>query len=244
MKWLSLGFGFLTLVSIVVGGLVTKKFRDRLGILAGFSAGTLIGVSFFDLIPAGIEIHRIEGMEKVFIPVVIGFVFLYVIERYINIHYHCEENVCKNIRHKHSGWIGSTEIVVHSIVDGMAIGLSFQQSLHTGLLVSVAVICHSFSHGINIMTAMLSAGNSLKHSLQMLAMDAVAPFIGVCLSLILTIPESVLGYVLPFFAGSFIYLGASELLPRAHEETPPGIAVLSVLAGLIVLFLLTRIVSV
>ncbi len=79
---------------------------------------------------------------------------------------------------------------------------------------------------MNIITVMLNSGNSLKSSMRMLLLDAVTPVLGATASLFITIWDQHLVYLLPFFAGGFLYLGTSDLLPEAHDETSPAVAYL------------------
>jgi zinc transporter ZupT len=59
-------------------------------------------------------------------------------------------------------------------------------------------------------------------------------------TLFITIPEQYLVLLLPFFAGGFLYLGASDLLPEAHEKNPPVVSLVSTLAGFLLIFIITR----
>jgi len=104
----------------------------------------------------------------------------------------------------------------------------------------VVVIAHDFSDGMNTVTIMLHAGNSLRSSLAMLLIDAVAPVLGAVATLFIAAPEWILAYLLPFFAGGFLYLGASDLLPEAHEKNPPLTALLSTLAGFVLIFVVVH----
>jgi ZIP family zinc transporter len=109
-----------------------------------------------------------------------------------------------------------------------------------GIIVAVAVISHDFSDGLNTFTVMLNAGNSLRASLRMLLLDAIAPVLGAVSTIFFTIPESYLVLILSFFAGGFLYLGASELLPKAHQENPPVTSLLTTLSGFLLIFVITR----
>ena len=54
---------------------------------------------------------------------------------------------------------------------------------------------------------------SLRSSVERLQPDATAPVLGALSSLAVKIPESYPVLSPPFFAGGFLYLGASDLLP-------------------------------
>jgi len=236
--FLSMGTFFSTLS----GGLFVARFRDRVGVITAFAAGVLIAVSLFDLLPESVKLATEVRVpfEHVMYATASGFVFLYILERYFSVHRICEGNTCKNIRHPKGGLFGAVELSVHSFMDGFAIGLGFHFDFHVGLIVAVAIISHDFSDGINVVTVMLNSGNSLKSSLRMLFLDAAAPVLGAATTLFITIPELYLVLFLAFFAGGFLYLGASDLLPEAHEKNPPLTALVSSLSGFLLIFIVTK----
>lgn len=172
--------------------------------------------------------------------IALGFLFLFVLERYFSVHRVCTENVCQNLRHPKSGLFGAAELSAHSFMDGFAIGLGFHFDAHIGFIVSVAVISHDFSDGMNTFTVMHNAGNSFRASLRMLLIDATTPILGALSTLFFTMPEKYLALILPFFGGGFFYLGASELLPEAHHRNPPLVSLLATLGGFALIFLITR----
>ncbi len=246
MNILPIIFSAITFVSTLSGGLIAARFRNRFGIIAAFASGVLIAVPLFDLLPESLKlaVQINVPLEQLMYSVAIGFVFLYVLERYISVHHVCEGDVCQNVRHPKGGLFGAAELSAHSFMDGLAIGLSFHISSHVGIIIAVAVISHDFSDGINTFTVMLSAGNSLKSSLVMLLVDAVTPVLGAASTLFFTIPEHYLVLILPFFAGGFLYLGASELLPEAHRKNPPLVSMLATLGGFVLIFIIIRLLQV
>ncbi len=233
----------VTFFSTLMGGLAAARFRNMFGILAAFVAGVLIAVPLFDLLPEALTLAvgaKIPPQHVMYV-VAAGFLFLLVLDRYISVHRICEGEQCRNVRHPQAGLYGASELSLHSFMDGFAIGLGFQASVEAGLIVAVAVIAHDFSDGMNTVTIMLHAGNSLRSSLAMLLIDAIAPVLGAVSTLFIAAPQSVLVYLLPFFAGGFLYLGASDLLPEAHEKNPPLVSLLSTLGGFAVIFVILQI---
>jgi len=242
MHLFSLIFGVITFISTVSGGLVAARFRNRFDIIAAFASGVLIAVPLFDLLPESLKlaVNINLPLERLMYALAAGFVFLYILERYFTVHHVCERNICENLRHPKGGIIGAAELSGHSFLDGLAIGMSFHLGNDVGVIVAVAVISHDFSDGINTLVVMLNAGNSLRASMRMLLLDAATPILGVLSTLFFTIPEDYLVLILPFFAGGFLYLGASELLPEAHEKNPPAISLAATLSGFILIFVVTR----
>jgi zinc transporter ZupT len=234
----------VTFFSTSVGGLFAAEYRASKALTA-FAAGVLISVPLFDLLPGAfslaIEAHM--PLENVMYVTAVGFIFLYVLERYISVHRVCRSGECDNIRHPTAGMFGATELSIHSFMDGVAIGVGFQLAFHIGMIVALAVICHDFSDGLNTVTIMLNSGNTLRSSLRMLLLDACTPFLGVLSTFIIKIPEQYLVLLLPFFAGGFLYLGAGDLLPGAHEKNPSLSSLISSLGGFLLIYVLTLVVN-
>jgi ZIP family zinc transporter len=122
-------------------------------------------------------------------------------------------------------------MVGHSLMDGVAIGASFQVGSGMGAAVAVAVIAHDFADGFNTFTLTSLYGNDRRKALAMLFADAVAPVAGAALASFLTVPEGVLGGYLGLFAGALLYLAAAEILPEAHHEHPARSTLLCTVAG-------------
>jgi ZIP family zinc transporter len=125
----------------------------------------------------------------------------------------------------------------------LAIGFGLEADVHVGLLIAFAVICHDFIDGLSTVTVMLNSGNSLRNSLRMLLFDAVAPIMGVVVTLFIQLPTYYLVLLLPFFAGGFLYLGASDLLPTAHEKNPPILTIITCTAGFALIFIMTYVLT-
>jgi ZIP family zinc transporter len=239
-------FGAITFVSTLLGGLFAVRYRERFGILAAFAAGVLIAVSLFDLLPETFKLAAKAGvpLEQVMYVAAIGFIFLLILERYFSVHRVCVDGTCSNVHHHRGGFFGATELSAHSFMDGMAIGIGFQSDFHVGIIVAFAVIAHDFSDGLNTVTVMLNSGNSLRSSLKMLLLDAITPVLGVLSTLAIRIPENYLILFLPFFAGGFLYLGSSDLLPQAHEKDDPLVSITFTLLGFLLIFVITRLLGV
>lgn len=199
----------------------------------------------FQLLPASLRLAENLGTptQNVLYMTALGFVFLYMLERLLSVKEVRSGDAWKYVRHSTGGVYGASELAVHSFVDGFAIGIGFHFNFQIGMIVALAVIFHDFPDGMNIVTVMLNSGNSLKSSMRMLLLDAVTPVLGATASLFITLLDQHLVYILPFFAEGFLYLGASDLLPEAHDETSPAAAFVISLAGFTVVFIAARFIN-
>jgi len=223
----------------MIGGLFALLLRDRLHLVLGFSAGAVIGVAFFDLLPEAVETGGSWGTRLVLEVTALGF-FLYTLaDRWILSHSHDGHQHRSEMR----GWIGAGSFSLHSAMDGFAIGVAFQASRAVGLIVAVAVLVHDFSDGLNTVNVVVANGGERKAALRWLLLDAVAPLIGAGISLFFAFPKDRLSLVLALFAGFFLYIGAADLLPESQHAHPRFFTTVATLLGAAVLFAAIRLTS-
>ncbi len=210
-----------TFVSTLLGGLFALRFKDRLHLILGFSAGAVVGVAFFDLLPEALELGKSFGIPTITFIVAIGFIFYMLLDRLIIFHSHHEQSDQSQAKQSlRRGILGAGSLSLHSFLDGIAIGLGFQVSSAVGIVVAVAVLTHDFSDGINTVNMIIKNGGSPKSAFKWLAIDAIAPVVGIISTLFFTLPETTLGIVLAIFSGFFLYIGASDLLPESQHAHP------------------------
>ena len=106
----------------------------------------------------------------------------------------------------------------HSFIDGLGIGLAFGLDTTTGILVFIAVVCHDFADGLNTVAFILRQSGDRARAIRWLAVDAAAPLAGAIVGASLSIEEEQLGALLAVYAGFFLFMGATDLLPHAHEH--------------------------
>src|SRR3989344_4520367 len=180
--------GLAATLATLLGGAFAIKNRDKLHLILGFSAGAVIAVAFFDLLPEALELGSpyFDG-EILFMFVAIGF-------------------------------------------------LAFQVSVAVGAIVTVAVLAHDFSDGINTVNMILKNKGEGNSAFRWLIVDAVAPVLGVISTLFFTVPESGLAVILAIFSGFFLYIGASDLVPESHHAHPKLLTTAMTIVGAVVLF--------
>jgi len=208
-----------TFFSTCAGGLFALTFRDRLHFILSFTAGVLLGVVAFDILPAIFELAHEQGIEAIgaMIALVVGFLFFHSMEKLVLIH-HVHEDDYSTHHHPRVGVLSAFALAGHSFMDGVGIGLAFQVSQAVGVVVAIAVIAHDFCDGLNTVSLMLVHRNTTRRALAMLALDALAPLAGAASTLLFQIPPAFLLLYLGFFAGFLLYIGASDILPEAHSQ--------------------------
>lgn len=228
-----------TFCSTLLGGLVALRLKDRMHLVLGFSAGAVIGVAFFDLMPEAIALAGISyGPEFVTSLMALGFVMYLILDRMILLHSHTHDD--HDVGQKRRGLFGAGSLSVHSFLDGIGVGLAFQVSPAVGTIVAAAVLVHDFSDGINTVNMIVKNGGSRAQAMRWLLIDATAPVLGIVATLFFSVEEATLGILLALFSGFFLYIGASDLLPESHHAHPVRFTTISTVFGVLTLYLVTH----
>jgi ZIP family zinc transporter len=223
-------------VATTVGGLFALRFRDRLHLILGFSAGAVAGVALFDLLPEAIELGtKYHCAATISLFIAFGFFGYLVLDRLILLHTHEE-----NDANAHRGSFGALTLSAHSFLDGVAIGIGFQASTLVGLIITAAVLTHDFSDGINTVNFVLRNGGDRRKAFRWLLVDAAAPVAGAASTLLFHIPESMIGLILAIFVGTFLYLSASDLIPESHHRHPRALTTMMTLLGAFLLYIIVH----
>ncbi len=229
----------ITFISTLSGGLVAVRFRGVLQYFFAFSSGALIAITFFDVLPESLAIADSVGLPAryLWITLVAAFIFFSFVQRFFLTHHHHEDE-----EHGHiMGPVGAAGLIIHSFLDGAAIGIAFHVNSSMGIIVALAVISHDFTDGINTVVIMLKNQQNVRNARIFLFIDAAAPVLGILATSFFTINETVLALILAAFAGEFLYLGAANLLPETylHNVWKMGAAMIF---GVVLIFVLTSII--
>lgn len=224
-----------------MGGLFALRHKDRLHRILGYTAGVLLGVVAFDLLPEVFKSMQELGLGPTspMIALVAGFLVFHIVEKSILLH-HSQESEYSGHQHPQVGLASALALSGHSFLDGVGIGLGFQVNAGVGIAVAIAVIAHDFTDGLNTVSLMLVNRNTSRRAFGLLLIDALAPIVGVLSTLLFHIPDRGLVLYLGFFAGFLLYIGASEILPEAHSKHSSYTTIGLTIAGVLFIFVVTR----
>jgi len=207
----------------------------------GLTAGIILGLAAFDLLP---EIFRISFHEHLsttwpMITFVGGFLAFHIVEKSILLHQGHEPGY-KSHSHPYVGMVAAAGLIGHSFLDGVSIGIAFQASNSIGTAVSIAVIGHRLADGFNTTNLMMFHHNQESRTKKVLFIAGLMPVLGGALTLLFDLPESALAIYLGFFAGFLMYLAAGDILPQAHSEGSSRRAIGTTVFGVVIIFIITR----
>jgi len=242
MPYLPVALAATTFFSTALGGLFALRNKDSLHRILGFTAGVLLGVVAFDLLPEIMSLVQSTKIDSIIpmVALVVGFLTFHVIEKLTLIHAAHEEAEYEH-RLPQIGLVSALALSAHSFFDGIGIGLAFQVNTTVGFAVAAAVIAHDFSDGLNTVTLMLINRNTTAKTVALLLLDATTPLLGAASTLFFHLSDQNLLIYLGFFVGFLLYIGASDILPEAHSHHSSRLTMLLTISGTAFIFLVTRV---
>lgn len=236
MTWVAIPAASLVVVSTFLGGLVALRFHRELTTLIALTGGVVLGVALFDVLPEAFD--AVGDADRVGALVGAGFLLFFLAERLLVLHHRDEPEQAR--AHQQVGVLGAAGLSLHSFIDGLGIGLAFGLDTTTGVLVLIAVLAHDFADGLNTVSFVLSQTGDRRKAFTWLSIDAAAPLLGAIVGASLSISEETLGYLLSLYVGFFLFMGATDLLPEAHQH-PSRLRVALTAAGFVAIFLVAYI---
>ena len=233
MTLIPLAFGLAAMVATLAGGLLALRLRNRIGLVLGLTAGIVIGVALFDLIPEALELAAGRwSVRPLMAFTALGLAGYMLLDRLL----------AKIPRTASISWradLGPAMLCLHSLMDGLGIGIAFQIDTAAGWMIALAVLTHDVADGINTVSLSLAA-RSESAARRWLVLNGVAPMLGVVIGLALTIPSTMLAPLMALFAGVFLYIGACELVPRSHSLEPRFKTGIATIMGIMVMLTVTH----
>lgn len=228
-------------IAALVGGYTALKSRKQLHAAMALTAGLVLGLVSFDLLPEIFEGAESAKIDPVW-PMVMfagGFLLFHIVEKFILVHEHAEADYGPHT-HPKLGIARAIALAGHSFLDGLSIGVAFQVSSAVGMAVALAVVGHRFADGFDTANFMLLHKNKESHIKKFMFVVILMPIAGGLLSLVTSFSEAALVMYLGVFAGILTYIAASNILPQAHGHRAGYRAASLTLAGTAFMFFITR----
>lgn len=212
--------------------------RAGLWRVQAFRSGILIAVAFGDVLP---EAWRLAPGYAGW-GALAAFVFCYASENLAPLD-PCRE-ASEDCRSHPLGHAAIAGLFVHSFFDGINLGAAAFAGSSVLAAVGTATILHKFADGFTISTMLHGGSRRMRHAA--LAVVALATPIGAVSSNTVAhhIDAWAFSLLLAFAGGSFVYVGAAEILPRLHRrERADAASLASFGAGLTAMLMMRRIVG-
>ncbi len=225
---------------MIFGVYLVRRFENRIRkniiFLVSFAIGILLATAFFNLLPESVRLSP----DNWFYWTLGAIIFLYLIEQFVIIH-SCQEEKCE----VHTlGIISIIGLGFHSLIDGIVIAAGFEANSALGLLVFLAVIFHKIAAGTFTYGLLIQDKMAKNKALFYSWLVALATPVGAILTFLFIrdISSEILGWLLAIAAGSFIYIGASDLIPETHRKYN-SLNIFLILSGIAFIFVIGQLLN-
>ena len=205
----------LSLIGVIALSIKKDRLKKILIYTISFSAGALFGDAFIHLIPEAVEETGFSLKTALYI--LSGIVFSFITEKFIHWR-HCHLPHSKEHIHPFAimNLLGDS---VHNFIDGLIIGTSYLVNIPTGIATTIAVILHEIPQEIGDFGVLLQGGFSKAKALAFNFLTAATAILGAIISLMLSsYIKGLTTFLIPFAAGTFIYIAGTDLIPELHKE--------------------------
>ena len=235
LAWIIVG-GVLMSAIAMVGSITLILKPDTLNRLllplVAFAAGSLIGGAFFHMIPAALDAGRTS--LEVGIAVVIGFtVFLFLEQGFHWHHCHRAQSDCRQPL-TYLILIGDA---LHNFLGGLAVAGTFLIDVRLGITSWLAAAAHEVPQELGDFGVLIHGGWSKRRALLFNVLSGLTFLVGGLVAYGLSARVDV-SWLIPFAAGNFIYIGASDLVPEVNKHCDPRGNAMNLLAFMLGLALL------
>jgi zinc and cadmium transporter len=205
---------FIAFIGIFTLAIKEKILNKILLLLVSLSAGALMGGALLHLLPEAVE--EAEGTDfNVFLVVLIGFILFFLIEKVLHWR-HCHKGKCDVHTFHYMNLIGDS---IHNFIDGLIISAGFIASIEIGISTVIAIAAHEIPQEIGDFGVLIFGGFKKKKAIVLNFTVALTIVLGGIVGYFIssTINQSVI-FLLPFAAGGFIYIAATDLVPEIKKE--------------------------
>jgi zinc and cadmium transporter len=206
-------------VIVVIPLLIKKKISDGILLfLLSISVGVLLSTVFMDFLPESVSHGYTLGLA---LYVLLGFLVMFVLEKFVHFHHgkKCGEKDCG---HGHAYNLAPINLIgdgIHNFIDGLVIAGSYAINITLGITATISIIFHEIPQEIADFGVLLYSGMSKKKALLFNFLSAATAILGTIVGLFLVGKLSgFVNFIIPFAAGNFIYIAASNLVPQLHRQ--------------------------
>lgn len=199
---------FLGAITLTLKGKSLDRF---LFAFVAFSAGTMIGGGLLHLLPESLDFFDIDTAMLIFIA---GFSAFFLIERVLHWH-HCHTGgKCKVHEYSYLVLFGDS---IHNLIDGLVIAAAFITDINLGFITSFLIFAHEIPQEIGNFAILLHAGMKKRKALIYNFIAQLTAVIGGLIGYFM-FSDTLRAFMLPFAAGGFVYIAASDLIPELHKD--------------------------
>jgi zinc and cadmium transporter len=224
----------------LVGGFALLLHPDRLQRillpLVAFAAGTLLGGALLHMLPGAID--HLGSRASVFVWVLAGFVVFFALEQFL--HWHHSHRAIPGVRPQPLTYLVLLGDGLHNFLGGLAVAAAFIADVRLGLGAWLAAAAHEVPQELGDFAVLVHGGWSPRRALTFNVISASTFLLGGLVAYAISARLN-LFFLLPFAAGNFLYIAASDLVPEVkhdHGIRDNAIHLFAMISGVALLYLL------
>lgn len=223
-----------------IGFILKRPSKRLISILMSFSAGLMIAVVCFDLLP---ESFAIGSLYTGIIGVVLGALAIIICEDLIAGYRQSNGRGRAREKYVEMGILLGIGIALHNFPEGLAIGSGFTALPAYGLGLSLVIALHDIPEGIAMATPMVIGGVGKVKIFLSAILAGIPTGIGAAIGYMLgEISPVFISLCLGFAGGAMLYITCSELIPESQDLYRGKVSSLSLIMGLIAGIIISRMV--
>jgi len=202
--------------------------------LVAFAAGTLLGGALLHMLPAAIEI--VGPRPSVFLWLLAGFTAFFALEQFL--HWHHSHREIEGVEHRPLNYLVLIGDGLHNFLGGLAVSAAFMADIRLGISAWLAAAAHEVPQELGDFGVLVHGGWSRRKALLFNVLSASTFLIGGLVAYVASTRIDVT-FLLPFAAGNFLYIAASDLIPEVkhgHGKWENAVHLVALVSGIALLY--------
>lgn len=230
-------------IFIIIGALIAfliKRKERVVDFSLGLAFSIIIMLIVTDLLPEVIEHLGLKHIYLFLIFGIIGYGILKLLDHFIPDHDddgHMDTAREKKENLVHIGVITSLALVLHNIIEGMAVYSTVITDKTLGLAITIGIGFHNIPLGMVVAGTFYQSKENLSKTILSVLAVSLSTFVGGLILFFLditTISSTILGILLSITLGMLIFISLSELLPRIRATKNKKAAITGIIIGVII----------
>ena len=228
---------------IIIGALIAFRIKKKERVVdfsLGLAFGVIVMLILTHMLPETIELLGLKYIFIFLIFTILGYMILRLLDNFIPDHDDDGKGMDKEELKEnliHIGVITSVALVLHNIIEGMAVYSTVLSDASLGLAVTLGIGFHNIPLGMVIAGTFYQSNENIYKSILSILLVSLSTFAGGLVMFFLglsSISPIISGILLSVTLGMLIFISMTELLPRIKNTKNKKVTYLGITIGVII----------